>query len=344
MHERDNWFTTIYRSIISEHVRRKYSEMMYERKMNKKTREELERKSFGKLNKDKIFYVIRTDNTQHWGIFTTYLFVLSNVKYAVERGWIPVVDYKNYYLINLQMGDKRGKENAWNYYFEDLVPEYSLEEVYKSRNVILGPLRGQPYGSISWHGVAVEDLYNPEYDIYFRLAAKYLRVNSSILEETELLYRELFPKNERVLAVGIRAEAYWGSVTGHEAWKNHPKGIPVEQCIEGIKKCIEQYDYKFFYLSCEDEYYVNTIKKEFGDRCLYMDRSRAHWFDKGGNANELEEAVCYVSQRKNIEYVKDYLKEILLLTRCPAILKTMGSGYTSAFLLKQEKYEFVEGM
>lgn len=312
--------------------------------MDKKTQAELEKKSFGELNKDKIFYVIRTDGTQHWGVFTTYLFVLSNVKYAVEHGWIPVVDYKNYYLINLQMGEQRGKENAWNYYFEDLVPGYSVEEVYKSKNVILGPLRGQPYGSVSWHGVAAEDLYNPEYDIYFRLAAKYLRVSSSILEETELLYRELFPKDERVLAVGIRAEAYWGSVTGHEAWNNHPKGIPVEQCIEGIKKCMDKYDYNFFYLSCEDGYYVSTIKKEFGDKCLYIDRSRGNWFDENGNPNELDTAVSYANQRKNIEYVKDYLKEILLLTKCPGILKTIGSGYTSAFLLKHEKFELVESM
>lgn len=121
MSRQDNWFTALYRNIVPENVREKYSQMMFARKMNKKTLAELERKTFGDLNKDKSFYVVRTDNTQRWGVFSTYLFVLSNVKYAVDHGWIPVVDYKNYFLVGLQNEESRGKENAWNYYFEDLV-------------------------------------------------------------------------------------------------------------------------------------------------------------------------------------------------------------------------------
>lgn len=58
----------------------------------------------------------------------------------------------------------------------------------------------------------------------------------------------------------------------------------------------------------------------------------------------MEVAVNFVNQRKSIDYVKDYLKEILLLTKCQSILKTIGSGYTSAFLLKHEKYELVESI
>lgn len=340
MGKQGSWFTTVYRSIIPENIRRKYSEMMHEREMNKKTLAELEKRSFGDLNKDKTFYVIRTDNTQNWGVFSTYLFVLSNVKYAVEHGWIPVVDYKNYFLAGLQDKEKRGKENAWNYYFEDLAPEFPLDEVYQSRNVILGPLRGQPYGSISWG--AVTDVYTPEYDIYFQLASKYLRVQSSILEEVESEYQNLFPKEDDVLGVGIRAGAYWGAVTGHKNWARHPKGVSVERCIENIRTYMEKYSCGCFFLSCEDRYFVNTIQKEFGDKCLCHNRARASFFDDQGNPSGAEDIKYEEADlgilRRNIEYVK----EVILLTRCQYLIRTKGGGNLASLFLKNERYEEME--
>lgn len=339
MDRQGSWFTAIYRGIIPESIRRKYSEIMHERKMNKKTLAELERKSFGDLNKDKTFYVVRTDNTQRWGVFSTYFFVLSNVKYAVEHGWTPVVDYKNYFLVGLQDDENRGKENAWNYYFEDLVPEFSLEDVYQSKNVILGPLRGQPYGSISWGDKS--DIYDDKYRVYRQLAAKYLRVKSAILDEVEILYQKMFPEEERVLGVGIRAGAYWGSVTGDQSWKNHPKGKSVEQCIESIRNYMKKYHYNFFLLSCEDGYYVKTIKREMGDRCLCIDRPRVNFFDDAGEPNAVDDIyICnenYSVRQKN----NDYIKEILLLTKCHSLALTVGGGNTAAFFLKEGKFENV---
>lgn len=339
MDKQGGLFTTIYRSIIPEGIRRKYSEKMFEWKMNKKTLAELEKRTFGDLNKDKTFYVIRTDNTQGWGVFSTYLFVLSNVKYAVEHGWIPVVDYKNYFLVGLQNKEERGKENAWNYYFEDLVPGFPLEEVYQSRNVVLGPLRGQPYGSISWSDE--RDIYGDNYRVYRLLADKYLRVLPAILTEVEMLYQKIFPKDERVLGIGIRAGAHWGGVTGDPSWKNHPKGVSVEQCIEGIRNYMKQYHYNFFFLSCDDTYYVKTIKDEMGDRCLCMDRPRGHYFKDTGEPNSIDKLHFgdkdYSVRQKN----NDYIKEILLLTKCHSLVLTAGGGNTATFFLKDGKFENV---
>lgn len=340
MDKQGGLFTTIYRSIIPEGIRRKYSEKMFEWKMNKKTLAELEKRTFGDLNKDKTFYVIRTDNTQGWGVFSTYLFVLSNVKYAVEHGWIPVVDYKNYFLVGLQNKEKRGKENAWNYYFEDLVPGFPLEEVYQSRNVILGPLRGQPYGSISWSNVT--DVYTPEFDIYFKLAVKYLRVQSALLEQVESEYQKLFPREGNVLGVGIRAAAYWGTVTGHKSWDRHPKGVSVERCMESIRIYLEKYSCDCFFLSCEDKYYVNTIQKQFGDKCLCLDRFRANFFDDQGNPNDVENLRYEGAELGVTRRNKDYIKEIILLTRCQYFVKTKGGGNMASLFLKNERYKEME--
>ena len=137
----------IYRKIIPEKQRKALNEFLAEYNTNRENKCLMERKSFGELNKDKTFYVVRTDSTQEWGIARAACMVLNNIEYAQERGWIPVVDYKNYYLCNSQDEEDRGKKNAWEEYFEQPDTAYSLEEVYHSRNVVLGPLRGQPVGS-----------------------------------------------------------------------------------------------------------------------------------------------------------------------------------------------------
>lgn len=337
MEKLENILITVYRHVIPDGIRRRWSEMLYDWKMEKMNRAVLEKKSFGDLNKDKTFYVIRTDSTQRWGVFSTYLFVLSNIKYAQEHGWIPVVDYMNYYLVGMQDSEYRGKENAWNYYFEDLVPEYSLEEVYQSRNVILGPLRGQPCGSISWNDIA--DMYGGEMNIYYQLASNYLRVQPDIIDRTELIYKELFPVGEKVLGVGIRAGTYWGIVTQHADYENHPAGMSAQQCIQKIHLYMNKYHCQYFYLSCEDEYYVDTIRREFGKQCLYFVRPRRHFFDMEGKPQDREQAGFdmknYSMRAKNM----DYMVEILLLAKCQYLLGNKGGGTIATFFLKNGKYE-----
>ena len=77
---------SIYRHIIPETIRRKYSEKMRDRRIEQANLEEMERCSFGELNKDKTFYVIRVETDQQWGLFSTYMAVASSAKYAIEHG------------------------------------------------------------------------------------------------------------------------------------------------------------------------------------------------------------------------------------------------------------------
>ena len=327
---------SIYRHIIPETIRRKYSEKMRDRRIEQANLEEMERCSFGELNKDKTFYVIRVETDQQWGLFSTYMAVASSAKYAIEHGWIPVVNLKDYYLSIMQNEENKGKENAWNYYFEDLAPEFPLEQVYQSKNVILGIPRGLPYGGVEWkYGM---DLYGKEFDAYHEIIKKYMRVKPELTEAVEEMYKALFPAGEKVLGVAIRAGAHWGALVKEKNWEMHTDGFDVEESIQQIKAHLEKYNLQYFFLSCEDEYYVNKIKETFGEKCLFMERPRYRFFDEDGkpqteNFRPIREN--YKRQDVNI----DYLKETLLLSKCDSFFGTKMGASRVVFFLKDKRFE-----
>ena len=48
---------------------------------------------FGETEKDKIFYVIRRSNCSA-GLFSYFFTTLTQIRYALEMGWYPIVDMK----------------------------------------------------------------------------------------------------------------------------------------------------------------------------------------------------------------------------------------------------------
>ena len=58
-------------------------------------------------------------------------YVIQQIGYAEKNNYIPVVDFKNY-KTQYNIAD----ENAWECFFEQ-ISNYSLDEVYQSKNVVL---------------------------------------------------------------------------------------------------------------------------------------------------------------------------------------------------------------
>ncbi len=90
--------------------------------------------SFGKNRPNDTIYIIRRIPGEA-GLFSYILTVLARIEKAVENGWIPVVDMKNYF--NSYISEEEiGKVNSWEYYFEQ-PGDVSLAEAYSCKNVIL---------------------------------------------------------------------------------------------------------------------------------------------------------------------------------------------------------------
>lgn len=336
-----NFLLRIYRKLIPESVRKGCNEWLQRQRISYRNRRDMEKKCCGDRNKRETFYVIRTDSTQQWGIATACSIVLNGIKYAVDRGWIPVIDYQNYYLEGIQDEEARGKENAWEYYFEQPDLKYSLEEVYQSKNVILGPLRGQPHGSLSWNDA--KDILDGKYNDYFSCAEKYLRLSPEIMERAKEIRTSLFGQaaGEKILGVGMRAGLYWGEAIHSDTYANHPKGLNIEDYIVLTHKYMEQFGCGAVFVSCDDRYYLERMKREFGEKCLYMSgRTLPHFFDDEGKpiGDEAEMAVEMANQSVR-ERTVDYLIEIYLLSVCDSLFRVQGGGSLLACFFNNRRYE-----
>lgn len=331
----------LYRKLIPEKVRRAYNIGFQKLKTRYKNKRAMQIHRYGELNKDKTFYVIYSEWSQTWGLATTVSIVLNNIKYAVEHGWIPVVDLKRCYIPAIQNEEHRGKENAWEYYFEQPVPGYSLEDVYRSRHVILAPDKGQPYGSMDWK--SMQDLSDEMYTPYFETVAKYVRIRPDILERAQEIRKTLFGRagNSKILGIGMRAGLYWGEVAHTEMYVDHPRGLNIEEYIEYTHRLMREFGCEYIFLSPDDRYYMERMKREFGEKCLYMaGRTLPRYFDDEGNPLSEDEGSWIENDNQSFEERSvDYLIETYLLSTCDALFRVQGGGSVLACLLNNRRYE-----
>lgn len=193
-------------------------------------------KSYGDKNPDLTFYVIRPyyflqPNVLIYrnvaNLLTQYYYVLQKLSYALENGYIPVVDWKNYGLMpHAENYPVNGTENSWEYYWTQ-PSSFTLEEVYQSKNVILSTQNIGDFGYIPHCSMA------PPYDKYAHDLAEqcppYLK-NVHLNEITENYVsdaqKELFPEGKRIMGVVLRGAAYGH---GGTPYRSHPQQVGMEE-------------------------------------------------------------------------------------------------------------------
>lgn len=320
----------------------------------------------GRMNPDKTFYVIRS-RIDTWGLIACYNHVLGHIKLALEQGYIPVVDMRNY--PNTYLDPKKlHKENSWEYYFYQPT-EYSLEEAYRSRHVILmdgmPPKEAHPRGQGKLYldyfdrkagESSVSDIVScvtdhdggvtrvnqevsrtePEKEIRYnnRIIREHMRIRGEAAEHIEKQYKKLFLKGERVLGVLCR---------GTDISLRRPSGHSVmprtEEMIGRAERLMEQWGCTRIFLTTEERAAVEQFREAFGERVFFTECARY-----GDTGDKLLADIQF--DRKDDRYLRglEYLTNIALLSRCDCLLGVYVGGTTGALEMNGGAYEHVEIM
>lgn len=277
--------------------------------------------SYGNENKEKRFYVVRRASAKV-GLFSLVLTNLGYIKYALKQGYIPIVDMSNYDIF--YNGADTVTPNMWQYYFEQPCG-YNLQDLSKSKNVTLGN------GIISYNIPFPDDniAYDEEKLAYWKAVAKeYLIVKEEIVEAADALKKELF-RNEKVLGVLARGTDYINAKP-----KNHPVQPMPEQLMEKIDEVLAERKCEKIYLATEDKNFFEIFKGRYGDKIIAMEVKRHETVGKQ-NINE----VRRMQKENDYTMARDYLINILLLSKCNCLVAGNTSGSIGALLLNEE-YEY----
>lgn len=293
-----------------------------ENKIEKYWRER--RKKFGRENPDKIFYVIRRRDC-YCGLFSLFITNLQRIDDALKAGYIPVIDMQNDFNIYLAE-DKIGKENAWEYYFKQPM-DYSLSDIEKSRNVIIGSgavPRMFPY-------LDVDFLYGRtgELEYWREKVRKYIRLNDDALRKVQSEYDRLFAKGDKVLGAICRGTDYANGKP-----KNHPVQPTPMQAVEKAEEIFNKTQCTKVFLATEDDRFYRVFKEKFKDKLITNKTSYLRY--QGGSIGK--EAYEKEKDRRK-EDGMEYLVTIMLLAKCDCLCAGCVSGTVAALLLT-EGYEY----
>ena len=288
-------------------------------------KEHMER--WGGQNPDKTFFIVRRTST-YSGLLSLLLTHLMRIDEAIKKGCIPVVDMQNNFNVYLPE-DRIGKENAWEYYFEQPM-HYGLQDIKKSRNVLLGS--GEVPEVFPYNDVKFASGEDGRIQYWQELAQKYIRLNQKTENYIKELQSQLFAPGDKVLGVKCRGTDYLRSKP-----EGHPRQPDIEQIIEKTEEVMKEQGCNKIFLSTEDETMYEKLTTHFGDAVVTNKKEYVH-YEKGPIGR-----VVYSEDGKE-KYLEglEYLSQIILLSRCNCLVAGLTSGTIGAMLLtKGYEYSYI---
>ena len=188
----------LYRLVIPYRLRRHFQKLWFHHLYGRKEFKS-QKITYGEKNPDKNFWIIQV-NTDVRGVFSIASGILESIEYLDANGYLPVVDLKNSYCGLIQPESRRGKENAWEYFF-DQPSSVSLDEVYSSRNVNISSELPSEKARVILSGYPT--LLPREISYVSVLAKKYIRPSEQVKKYIDQL-SEKIPKGEKILGVSLR--------------------------------------------------------------------------------------------------------------------------------------------
>ena len=181
-------------------------------------------------------------------------------------------------------------KNLWNLYFRN-VSNYSLNEVYKSKNV---------YFSTSNKIFFLEDYKKKNLKKIFD---KYILPNNHILKKIEIFINKNF-KKKKILGVHLRG-------TDQKISARHAMPPTIYSMIDTINKKIKKDNYQKIFLVTEELNYYKKLKKLYGKKICAYNVFRA---DKTADFSTFKR-----SNHKNLLGIENLI-EAITLARCREIV------------------------
>lgn len=224
---------------------------------------------------DKTFYVIRCDLPE-CGLFAIFMYVLDHVAYAVDKGYVPVLDIEQYKCLYKEDIPVNGVSNPWNYYFKEIMP-YDSNKLVKCKNVIYSAIKFPHYKAIYYYREkeknvlpGKEQLQELKHlvDIYFPFTDD---LNEKLKKDSMVLNRF-----DRLLGIHVRGTDMYTE------GKQHPVPTGDTKDFSIIDSLLQKHNLDGIFLCTDTNSTVELFKEHYGDKVITTDAVRQIDDSKGG--------------------------------------------------------------
>jgi hypothetical protein len=273
-----------------------------------------------KTNYNKKFIVfIRKVKKSTGGLLAYYFVNVGCVNYYISKGYIPLIDLISH--PNIFNGFNTNiTYNPWEIFFEQPF-KYTLNNVKnKAKKTIeyvqCYGVKNHPYFNIFYN--------NKIREYWHRVAKQYIPIKTEIIKEANYKFKLLFNDSINILGILIRGTDYIAKKPSHHAIQPSP-----EMVFEDIQKMDKKNKYKWIFITTEDELIREKFINKFGKKLKYI-KSKT---DIKYNYKKKELLAFNEKIKGNIEFMKIYLINIIILSKCLDIIASRTAGSIVAFIL-----------
>ena len=276
------------------------------------------------MSNDKFYIIGITRNVTGLGaiLFTT----LCHIKYALDNGYIPIVDLKHYK--NQYFKDGRSfRDNTWEYFFEQPT-KYNLDNIPDDAEIVISDNTNRPKGITN---IISQELINEPIALNIQqLKGEYkknIRFKPDIQNYLDAEYKRIIGNEKDVLGILCR---------GTDFTHKKPKGEPIQPdskvVIQKAKELLKIYNFKKIYVATEDAEIFQRFKNEFGD--MIIDNNQYRYSNNYTKDKFLSEVKV---NRRNHNYLlgKEYLASLYILSKCKYFIAGQTSGSKVVGLLSE---------
>lgn len=265
----------------------------------------------------KYFSILRRLECPTCGLFSFFIVNLGCIKKCLSIGNIPIVDLQSF--PNVYNKGNLSNTNPWEFFFDQPF-NYSLDEVLKYAKHI-------QYFECTSKTDRPNEIYiyynKTSIDFWHSFTIKYMPIKKELLDEAKGIMKELFGKTKNILGVKMRG-------TDYISRKPRGHSIPpkIEQVIGDVKMMDKTYKYDFIFFATEDEIIKQKFIPHFKDKLKLLN-------PKDNIKFNYTDINSYKNRKGNIEYVKNYVLNIIILSKCLDIITARCSGAAGIFVLSE---------
>lgn len=297
-----------------------YKNIILEKEKNiKRNINDFKQKNNSKINNyyNLTFAIIKCERFSETGLFCLFKFYLYSLIKYLNNGFIPIIDLSSFPNIYNGFNNETCKTNPWELFFYQPFG-YTLEEVKKHAKTI-------HYFECDFpKHLNHRDFYLNKFliDFYHNIAIKYIPIKDNIIKEANMISKKLFKGSNNILGILQRGTDYISLKP-----RNHPIPPKNEIFFKDIKLMDKKYKYDYFFLSTEDDIIRDKFIKKFKNKIKIIRRNKNIKY----NYKSLLAHNIYI--KGNIDFAKNYLINIIILSNSKDIICTRTNGAIGAFIL-----------